>query len=249
MSPYSSRYWVTFKQAKTLGGCVRKGEKGWPIIVWKFYPRKVKDAAGGVVMGKDGKPKRETTPMLRYYTVFNLDQCDGVADPDGPVEAIEHDSIEAAEAIVRNMPQRPAIHQGGGRACYSPSADRVSVPELGHFDVAAEFYSTMFHELAHSTGHPDRLNRPSLTGFANFGDHAYSKEELVAEMTAAFLCQRAGILPLTVDNSAAYLRGWMRRLKDNPKWFVQAGGLAQKAADFILLEQWQEDTGGDAAAA
>lgn len=224
-SPHTSPFWMTFKQAKDMGGNVRKGEKGTPVIFWKIYEKEDESA-------EDGKKR---LPVLRYYTVFNADQCEGIKAPkDDLSEWPEHERIERAEAIQLAMPNRPAVTYGGGRAFYRPSTDTVTVPELKRFENPEEFYSTLFHELAHSTGHQSRLNRDGVTGFNFFGDKDYSKEELIAEMTAAFLCGHCGIESATLENSAAYLQGWIKTLKGDKKLAITAAAHAQKAANYVL---------------
>ena len=230
-SPYGSPYWLTFKQAVDLGGSVRKGEKGTPVIFWKIYEKEDANA-------EDGKKR---LPVLRYYTVFNVEQCDGIEAPASDESTWnEHDPIEAAEAVILAMPNRPTVEIGGMRACYSPSMDRVSVPELFRYEKAEEYYCTMFHELAHATGHESRLNREGITGPHFFGDAVYSREELVAEMAAAFLCGSTGIDNATIDNSAAYLQSWIKALRGDKKLAIVAAAQAQKAADYILNRKREE---------
>jgi len=199
LSCYGTRfrppYWLTFKQAQNLGGSIKRGEKGVPVIFWKLYAKEDAQAENGT----------RTIPVLRYYTVFNAEQCEGVAIPESEGSTwAEHDPIEAAEAVILTMPHRPAVEIGGTRACYSPSRDLVRIPELFRYEHAEEYYCTFFHELAHSTGHETRLKREGVTGNHFFGDATYSREELVAEMAAAFLCGHTGIENVTIQNSAAY---------------------------------------------
>jgi len=165
-------------RANDLGGNVKKGEKGTPVIFWKMYERKDPEADNGIL----------TVPVLRFYTVFNVEQCEGIPISD-PIDLpwAKHDPIEAAEAIILAMPNRPLVEIGGTRACYSPSRDLVRIPELCRYEYREDYYSTFFHELAHATGHESRLNREGVTGNHFFGDAVYSREELVAEMAAAFL--------------------------------------------------------------
>lgn len=224
-SPYSSPYWLTFKQAAEKGGRVKKGEKGTPVIFWKLFEKEDSKAENG----------KKILPILRYYTVFNVDQCEGITSPPADEDTWhQHDPIEAAEAMILAMPQKPIINIGGGRAFYSPLSDSVTVPELFRYEKAEEYYCTLFHELVHSTGHESRLNREGITGQHFFGDEDYSKEELIAEMAAAFLCGHTGIENTTIHNSAAYLQSWIKRLRGDKKLAINAAAQAQKAADFIL---------------
>lgn len=207
---------------------VRKGEKGTPVIFWKRF--EVKDKATG---------EKKQSFLLRYYTVFNVEQCDGIEwSAPAPVVGAPFNPIPACAAIVEAMPQRPDITHGGNRACYSPMFDKVNMPEAVTFDSPESYYSVLFHELTHATGHKDRLGR-DLTVIAAFGDSNYSKEELVAEMGAAFLCGHAGIAnAATVGNSASYIAHWLAKLRGDSKLVVSAAGLAQKASDFILGVDW-----------
>jgi len=234
---YASPFWLTFNQAKELGGTVRRGEKACPVVFWKWLEAE-----------EDGERKR--VPLLRYYSVFNVAQCDGIpADkiPSLSVTRREHNPITEAERIVAGMPKCPEIRSGLDRAFYSPSGDFVRMPAPGQFRSGEDFYSVLFHELTHSTGHESRLNRKGVCGtegeWSAFGSTPYAKEELVAEMGAAFLCGQAGIAERTLDNSAAYVSSWLQRLKDDRRLVVHAAAQAQKAADFILGRQFAEESG------
>ena len=139
------------------------------------------------------------------------------------------------ERIASRYAGSPPVKHGGNRACYFPQADFVAMPPREAFTSEGAYYATLFHELAHSTGHRSRLNRDSLTGFAQFGDHSYSKEELVAEMAASFLLGESGLAaPELIDNSAAYLASWIKVLKGDSKLALQAASAAEKAANHIL---------------
>jgi antirestriction protein ArdC len=232
---YSSPYWLTFKQAKERGGSVRKGEEGTQIVLWKPFKKKVE---------KDGQEREERFLMLRYFTVFNVDQCDGIEAP--AIEEIpERDPIETAEAIVQSYVGRPEVKHGGNRAYYSPALDYIQMPKTGQFHDAEGYYATLFHELAHSTGHESRLARKSLISPTPFGTPDYSREELVAELAAAFVCGEAGI-PVNVEQSAAYLQSWLKVLKDDRKMLVQAAAQAQKAADLMQgIEAVKEGSSSD----
>lgn len=216
---YPTSQWVTYKQAQAMGGQVRKGEKSTMITFWKFFDTTDK---------KTNEPIR--LPVLRYYNVFNVAQCDGLKYE--TPKAFPTNSIESAESIVAGMPKRPEIREGG-RACYSTTDDAVEMPAMSRFEKGEDYYSTLFHELAHSTGHESRLNRSMK---AAFGSSVYAREELVAEMTAAYLCAECGIIDQTIEQSAAYLASWKKRLQDDEKLFVMAASAAQKAADFIRGE-------------
>ena len=222
MTAYSDQRWLTYKQAVQLSGNVRKGEHGNLITFWK--PLRVDD--------KDGESTK-TIPLLKVYRVFNVDQCDGLnLSPMGDTQTVE--PIAAAQAIVDAMPNPPRLaHDGGDRAYYVPTMDSIHMPAVNAFNGAGEYHSTLFHELSHSTGHATRLNRESLETPAPFGSEVYSREELVAEFGAAFLCAQAGI-DNTLGNSAAYISGWSRALRSDKRLVVTAASQGQKAADYIL---------------
>jgi len=152
--------------------------------------------------------------------------------PDMMMVDKDHDPVVAAAAIAAGYQNPPTVQEVDGRAYYRPSHDLVSLPPLKRFETPESYYSAMFHELGHSTGHKDRFDR--LAGDSVFGDHSYSEEELVAEMTAAFLCGRAGIINTTIDSSVAYLGSWSKRIEGDKKLIVRAASQAQKAADRIL---------------
>jgi antirestriction protein ArdC len=230
-SGFESPYWLTFRQAASLGGQVRAGEHGLPVVYWKFGKREVQD--GEEIIDK-------WMVLCRYYTVFNLEQCDGIKAPGRSQEPQpEINPIEACEQIVNGWSLKPEIRPGGDRAGYDKLHDIVRIPDLEAFDNAEEYYSTLFHELTHSTGHPSRLNRSTLMDSEFFADENYTREELVAEMGAAFLCGLAGIENKTINNSVSYLRSWLSALKDDCRLVLIAAGQAQKAVDCIqaALEQ------------
>ncbi len=218
---YESPFFVTFKQCKERGGHVRKGEKGCPVVFWKWLD--VED---------DGKSRR--VPMLRYYTVFNTGQCEGIDTPTIDAPERHHEPIRVAQATVEAMPNPPGVVHGYTSAAYSPTTDIVRMPKPERFDSSEAYYSTLFHELTHSTGHTDRLGRKGIMDTVMFGSSDYSREELVAEMGASFLCGEAGILEPCIDRSSAYIAGWLKALKNDRKLVVTAAAQAQKAADYIL---------------
>jgi antirestriction protein ArdC len=231
---YGSPWWLTFKQAVEKGGHVKKGSKSSLVVFWKWIDRK------GAVDSEDVDASDSDTgkiPMLRYYNVFNLDQCEGIPEP--PTQEIHNifTPIERAEQIVAGMPLRPEILHGGNKAAYSPTFDRIKMPQKHNFNTPEEYYCTLFHELSHSTGSEKRLARKSLMEVTGFGSHEYSKEELVAEMSSAFLCAMSGIEQKTIENSASYIASWLKALKDDKKMLVMAAAQGQKAADYILNRQ------------
>lgn len=220
-SPYPSPFWLTFNQAKSLKGSVKKGEKGCPVVFWKVTGEENEDG------------KRSKGFILRYYTVFNVMQCEGIPVPKLEVPR-KVEPITACEEVISSYFMPPRIEYGGNRAFYSPAEDRVVVPCREQFSDISEFYSTLFHELAHSTGAEHRLARKGVMDHSGFASHAYSAEELCAEITSAFLAAEAGISASVIDNSAAYIAHWSKVLKSEPKWMVLASSQASKAADMIM---------------
>jgi antirestriction protein ArdC len=228
---YSLPYWLTFKQAQAKGGCVRPGEKGTTITFWKQLPIEVDDE-------KTGEKKKKFIPFLRHYTVFNVEQCDGIELPEVP-EVAPFNPIERCEEIVKGMPNAPKLVHVEQRAYYMPSADIINLPKPESFDSPEAYYGTDFHERVHSTGHESRLNRKFGD---SFGDDAYSDEELTAEMGSAILCAMVGIdtKPLQV-NTAAYIKHWLGKLGSDKKLVVTAASRAQKAVDHILDTKFEEE--------
>jgi len=229
---FRSPWWLTYRQVQILGGHVRRGEHGSPVCFWKWVEKTPEDQEDD----DDGEPERLKfgIPLLRYYTVFNVEQCRGISRHLPPPKVSTVEPIAAAERIVDGMPRPPRIRHRTLQAAYHPSLDLVTIPGIEDFTEPEAYYSTLFHELAHSTGHHSRLNRPTVTDACPFGSTNYSKEELIAEMAAAFLCAHAGIENHTIDNSSSYIANWHTRLSNDRKLLVQAASAAQKAADYIL---------------
>lgn len=229
MNGFSSNRYITFKQALECKGMVRKGSKGTQITYWLQLMRKPED---GVEGGEVVPGKKFMVPKI--YTVFNIDQCDGLNFEILEVlERTEHERIAMAEDIVANMPNKPTILNSGNQPCYIPARDMVMVPGIADFDNAEHYYATMFHELAHSTGAAHRLNRKEIVDTER-SKTGYAYEELVAELTASFLNGIIGSHPKTLDLTAAYLASWLKHLKDDKKLILTAAARAQKAADYIL---------------
>ena len=180
----------------------------------------------------DGEIEERKFAFLRYYTVFNLEQTEGLK---ALLDLPPAFPIESAESIVRGMPNPPAFEQDF-RAAYIPSRDTITMPSRTAFDSQEEFYSTLFHELTHATGHAKSLAREGFDIPQQFGSESYSKEELIAEMGAAMLCGVSGIAQSTLANSAAYLQSWIAKLKADSKLVITAASAAQKAADYIRGE-------------
>lgn len=217
---YRSAGWVTYKQAKELGGQVRRGEKGTHVVFWKILTKATEEG------------DESSFPMARVYTVFNVDQCDGIELPERPTPAC-FEPIEAAQELVNAWPV--SIVHGGDRCRYNPSQDRIHLPDPGSFLNQGEYYSAAFHEIAHSTGHRSRLGREGVADKVLLRSHTYAREELVAELASCLLCAHTRVsTESTETNSAAYLRAWASKLRDDPKLFMRAAQQAQKAADFVI---------------
>jgi antirestriction protein ArdC len=221
---YASEYWLTYNQCSKLGGRVKRGEHGSLVVFWSIGEEKLNPKSG-----KLSKPV-----LLRYSTAFNLTQTEGIAEKLGLDKQVPRvPDIAAADAIVNAMPNRPAFVRSD-KAWYSSKQDIVGLPAKESFVSAEAFASVRFHELAHSTGHTSRLGRFETEGNDHlFGSESYSKEELVAELSAAMLCGVCGVAPAVIENSAAYCRAWVSRLKGDSKLIVAAASAAQKASDYI----------------
>lgn len=218
---YQSPFWLTFNQANHLGGRIRRGEKACPVVFWKQLEVENK---------KTGE--KEKVRLLRFYHVFNVSQCDDIKD--APPLSDQLGTITAPMEIIEKMPKRPAIKHGMRSAFYCPAEDFVAMPSLTTFSSEESYFGTIYHELCHASGHSSRLNRPTLAESQGFGSDPYCKEELIAEMGAAFLCGQAGIADTTITNSAAYIQNWMKRLRNDKTLVIHAAAQAQHAADFIL---------------
>ena len=241
MMGFESPYFLTYKEALKFGGNVKKGEKGCPIVFWKWLEKKEKKSAEDeevTELTENDVIKGRKIPFLRYYTVFNVSQCENLpADKIPAIESRVIDPIEQCEAVVAGMPERPEISFNNGRAFYDSSTDAVGMPVLGSFINAEEYYSTLFHELTHSTGHPRRLNRKETIEHEEFGSQSYVKEELIAEMGAAFLCGQCQIENKTIANQTAYIQGWLKSLKNDKTMVIMAAAQAQKASDYITKKK------------
>ena len=217
--------YITFKQCQQAGGFVRKGEKSRMVAFWKWIEQE--DEETGEI---------QSIPFLRYYNVFHIRQCENIQSRRLVLPAEHAAADRTADAIIRDYTTREVVHlhhNTGDRAFYRPSDDSVTVPGIAQFPNTAEYYSTIFHELTHSTGHAKRLNRIEKTAF--FGSEAYSKEELVAEIGAAALVNHAGLeTASSFRNNAAYIQNWLQVLRNDKRFIVSAAGRAEKAVRLIL---------------
>ena len=221
--------YATYKQWAELGGQVRKGEKSEIVVFWKIVQIEEDNS--------NGEKEKKSIPILKYYRVFHISQVDGVEPL--TINPIEHEPIEEAERIKREYMEREGLQIKNvlsNSAFYSPMGDYINMPLMEQFTDINEYYSTLFHEATHSTGHKNRLNRfGNDTKLAAFGSQDYSKEELVAELGASFLMNHIGIdTDKTFKNSAAYIQGWLAALSNDNRLIVSAASRAEKAVKFIL---------------
>ena len=233
--------WLTWKQIGELGGKLKKGSKAGIVVFYKQLvikdpTRKVKDEDGNEV------DATKRIPLLKYYNVFHLSDVEGIESKCGKIEPKEHEPLTEAEEVITAYVDREegltfVCDQESNQAYYSPSEDKVVVPRIGQYEVVEEYYSTAFHELTHSTLKESRCNRVSENAHAFFGNADYSREELVAEMGSAMLCNRIGIeATKAFRNSVAYIQGWLKELKNDNHMIVWAASRAEKAAKYILNE-------------
>ena len=232
---HSGEY-ATFKQWTELGGKVRKGEKGEMVVFFK-WPDQKEDSQTEDNKEETQEYDRSRKPVLRYYKVFHISQVEGVEPLESKVPVYSSDPISIGEEVFWNYVRREGIRvelEPSNEAYYSPTRDLIHLPELSQYQYPAEFISTAFHEAAHSTGDETRLARAGLKK-ASFGSEIYSKEELTAEISAAALLNTLGIeTDHSVQNSSAYICGWLKALQNDRRLIVQAAGQAEKAVNMIL---------------
>lgn len=225
--------WLTYQQAIKEGGKVKKGEKGSIVVFWKFIEKKLDET------DDNGVQKVQRIPFLKYITVFEVGQCEGIK----PKYSLKvENNIEAdakAEELYANYTEREGIitHKDGTQAFYRPKDDSITIPPIESFVNVAEYYSTLFHEAVHSTGALNRLCRDGVTSSHFFGDETYSKEELIAEIGASMLNNITGLNTESSDrNSVAYIKHWMEELEKDKRLIVSASSKAEKAVKLILGE-------------
>jgi antirestriction protein ArdC len=221
---HQSNLWLTFNQTQQLGGIVNKGEHGKQIVYWQIKDKLCKDELGEEYLDK--------IPLMRTYTVFNIEQTTVKT-----ANETKHDPIAEAQAIIDGYDDGPEIVSGD--PSYSIEMDKVKMPSMSAFDSPDEYYSTLFHELSHSTGHGKRLNRD----FKNhFGSDLYAEEEIISEMSSSFLSGITGmdVYSKTIENSVAYIDHWTRRFADNEKLIISLSSKAQKSSDWILGNRYKQ---------
>lgn len=222
IQPYSDPRWMTFRQIRDQGGHVRKGEKGAPIILWRELEV---DSTPGKVL------------LARSYSVFNAEQTVGLE-----LSAMSHSETATVTSSVENLARNlsPAVGmRRGNAALYSPTEDVIEMPYPELFETHGAYEQTMAHELIHATGHVARLNRKEVNDPIRFGSSQYAKEELVAELGAAFLTAELGIA-CDLGQSAAYVGGWLKALQNDKSLIIQAASAAQKATDYLLARPARE---------
>ena len=237
--------YITFSECERLGGHIKKGAKSKMVVFWKWLTVAKKGEDGQPVI-KDGEPQYKEIPMLRYFNVFNIQDCEGI-EPHAKEEYKPVDPIEEGEEVIagylgRETELRFQNDRPSNRAYYSPGADKVVVPMREQYNHLNEYYSTTFHELTHSTLKASRCNREEDNKLAAFGSADYSREELVAELGSAYLMGRCGIdTDKTTRNSAGYIQGWLRALKNDKNMIVWAAGRAEYAAKYILTGEKRKE--------
>ena len=220
---YTSPFWLTFKQAKELGGMVRKGEKAATGIFWGS--REIEEETA------EGETETRKACFAKAFSVFNLDQIDGIARPDAMPAGDAWQALDAAESLLQAS--GATIIEGGAKAFYSPSLDEIHMPNRERFTTAENFYAVALHELSHWTGHASRCARDLKN---RFGDEAYAMEELIAELSAAFVSAETGIVG-QLEGHASYIKSWLRVLKNDPRAIITAASRASQAARYILDAQ------------
>lgn len=230
---YERNLFLTWDQLKKIGGSVNQGQHGHIVVFWKQV-KKVPEE-----LDENHQPK--TTPMLRYYKVFNVEQCRDIPKDLVP-ELAKHevDGLLECEGIINTMPDCPVIKHKEQKAFYHLVEDYINMPRKKSFTTPESYYSTLFHELVHSTGAEKRLGRKSIVDMAEFGSEPYSMEELIAELGASYLNSFTGILDKQIENSASYISSWLEKFRSDKRFIIAASGQAQRAVDLILNRQEKE---------
>lgn len=233
-------YFGTFEQITKAGGRLKKGSKARNVyfndlLIYDKNGKRVREEVYKT-LSKAQREDCKKVYFVRQWPVFNMVCVEDIPVKPSTIEAgAEHSRIDDCERFIKGIPKAPPIVESLKRqAFYRPVSDEIHIPSINQFESAEFYYSVLIHELAHSTGHPSRLNRPTLTEYAPFGSQTYSKEELCAEITSYFACNYLGIdLPELQTNSAAYIKHWIGKLKDDPRYIWDASILAQKAFQYM----------------
>lgn len=245
--------YLTFKEVQDLNGKIKKGSHANPVFFWK----QIKITETKTNNDGDSEDIDKLIPMLRYYSVFRVEDCEipeegmkklKLETPSNP-EITHSDKYPVADSLMKYYIDRENISTGNeNHAFYRPSTDYIGLPIKGAFPKLEEFFSTAFHEITHSTGSDKRLKRFGVCGAHSFGSKEYSKEELVAELGACFLCSFSGVdISVTENNNVAYIQSWLNALKNDPKMLISAHSKAKKAFEFIIdgFEYTEEEEQGD----
>jgi antirestriction protein ArdC len=239
MTEHPIPYFMTFNQVRDHGGKVRKGSKAEQVVYFNFYYKDANDRTLTREQASAAQARGQEIQILKFikhYPVFNIADIEGIEFEIPEVTLRDNEQINACEQIIAEMPNCPDfVTIDADQPFYSPTRDVVNMPSIKQFETSQAYYATCFHELAHSTGHPTRLNREGISNPQGFGSKSYSQEELIAEMAAAFVCAKVDIdVEPLLDNSASYLAGWLKVLKEDNRFIFHAAAEAQKAADYIL---------------
>lgn len=228
-SEFSSPFWLTFEQAKKLGGMVKKGSKGTQIFRWEKFEKKTGEK------NAQGEDVKKSMFYIKTWTIFNAQQIEGIEFKQPEVIVPTIDRCDVVDGVLKSMPNAPKVVYSGNRACYIPSLDKINMPEISQFVSKEHFYATLVHEHIHATGHSSRLKRESVINSDGFGGEVYSFEELIAEIGSAMFLSQYGMQNQSVEaNQMAYVQGWIRTLKNDPAMIMKAASQAQKAVNYIL---------------
>jgi antirestriction protein ArdC len=237
MQPWTMPWFVTYKQAQTLGGTVKAGEKGTPVVYWNVHRKET--------TGDNGEQVTSAYAFVKSYWVFNVEQCEGLELPPMPeTPEPEFDQSPAVMALVDRLDLAGGLTHGGDQAYFMPSRDAIQMPPMAAFNDAAHYHATLLHECVHATGHDSRLKRITP---ARFGSEEYAFEELVAELGAAMLCAHTGI-----DGDlrhSGYIQSWLKALRNDKKFILSASGKAQSAMDYLTASKQVEAEQDEALAA
>ncbi|HGG2528959.1 DUF1738 domain-containing protein [Escherichia albertii] len=234
---YASNHWLTYRQAQQLGGHVRKGEVATLAVIYKDWKRPAVDEHGNRLTDSEGEPLMETVPVLKANPLFNVGQCDGLPEhlmvkAEGRADVLPADTISERVLPVLNGSGVSVSSLPQDRAFYRPDTDRIVMPLSSQFDSVADYWTTLLHELVHSTGHEKRLRRAGISSFAGRKSPEYAFEELIAEMGSAFLCAHLGIAGDVQHES--YIDGWLNVLKSDKKALFRACRQAREASEYLL---------------